>query len=651
MKNILSDNRKVFVFFLAISLLFFGNSVKNSYGFDDSYVTVTNFPVAGKKYEPNNPAVAKGLAGIPVIWQSRYGHGKGTAYDYRPVVTTLFAIEYAIFGQSPHMSHFINILLYAIVLFLLFLLLKKALSKYPFHETFALICCLLFAAHPLHTEVVDGLKSRDEILAFLFGLLTTMQVLKYLEFRKITHILLAALFLALGIFSKLSSLVFALLIPLVIVFFFQEKWRHAIVIFVGSFILNLLQRLLRNKVFLKEKEVRFTYHFENPLYTETVSFFTRVLFALKTLGTYIKLFFFPYPLRFYYGSAIFTTDISLFDAEVLIAVIFLILAGYYCYRYKDKIAFFGLLFFLISIAPFVNFILPVAGVVGERLAFVPSAGLVVFVVAVLFQFYKGRTIGFTWQLLSVKPFAYLSVALLVFLLYNWSRNAAWKDEMTLFERDAPHVKQSAGANNLIATKYLELLYSTHAPNMEQTLINKALEHCQLSIAADSSVYSALNNAGVVIYGFKRQPDLALTYFQAAVRINPNYPQAYENIGDCYFSLGKKQEAASAYRTAIVQNEFQYRSYLQLASILIDLKKYGEAIAYLEKASTRFPSSYTVSEKLGACYYLKGETQKGLDMLETSYAVHPDKELAALLSQYFAAAGQTDKSAHYLELAK
>src|ERR1035437_230909 len=128
MRQIFSDNKKTFLFFLAFSLLFYGNSIKNGFCFDDSYVTVTNIPVKGKSYVPNHPLVAQGFKGIPKIWRSHYGHDKTSSYDYRPVVITLFAIEYAIFGQAPHINHFINILLYALVVFVLFLLLKKCFS-------------------------------------------------------------------------------------------------------------------------------------------------------------------------------------------------------------------------------------------------------------------------------------------------------------------------------------------------------------------------------------------------------------------------------------------------------------------------------------------------------------------------------------------
>src|SRR5579872_2805974 len=143
MQAILADHKKLYIFFLALSLLFYGNCIRNGFSFDDSYVTVTNTPqVKGQKFTPNNQLVAKGIKGIPKIWQSHYGHGEGTSYDYRPVVTSLFAIEYSLFGPAPHIYHFVSIVLYSLVVFLLFLVLKISLKNYSFGTLFSFVCAV-----------------------------------------------------------------------------------------------------------------------------------------------------------------------------------------------------------------------------------------------------------------------------------------------------------------------------------------------------------------------------------------------------------------------------------------------------------------------------------------------------------------------------
>src|ERR1035437_9544609 len=139
------------VMIIGLCFVLYGNTIPNHYSMDDELVTNTNKRVEG------------GIKAIPGIWTSLYSEGK-LKYEYRPVVKTVFAIEYQIFGDNPHVSHFINILIYIFTCLLLFNLLKKLLKD--FNPVFPFIAVLLFIAHPIHTEVVASLKNRDEMLSF-----------------------------------------------------------------------------------------------------------------------------------------------------------------------------------------------------------------------------------------------------------------------------------------------------------------------------------------------------------------------------------------------------------------------------------------------------------------------------------------------------
>ncbi len=587
MKNLFSDTKKTFLFFLALGLLFYGNSIKNDFAIDDSYVTVTNYPVKSQKYVPNNRLVAQGLKGIPKIWQVRYGHESGMAYDYRPVVLTLFAIEYAVFGRAPHINHFISIFLYTLCIFYLFSVLKLCLKQYPYKEPFALICAVLFLAHPVHNEVVNNIKCADELLTFLFGLLTTYHILLFFESKKTKYLFFSAIFILLAYYTKLNSVLFIVLIPITLLFFLKIEKKQVFYVFIGLLALFILHNGIR-RLILTENEVRLFYHFENPLFTEDVSFFTKILFALKTLGVYIKLFFIPYPLHFYYGTAMLPLTSSVFDPEIILAVLFLLVTGVYCYKTKNRLAFFGLLFFLITIGPMVNLLTPMVGIVAERFCFMASMGFVIFIVSVLFSLYKTVPIEINNKLFVARPVLWLSVFCIIFLFYTWNRNRVWKDEITLFEHDVPSLEKSAGANNLLANKYFAML-SFSKNNPEQVLVDKCLHHYKLAFTNDSTVYTAFNNTGAITFFYLHKPAEALALFARAINSNPVYPQAYENMADCYDALGKPRESLKNYIKAISQNPQQYRSYLLMIKILARQKQYTAALNLMKIAEARFPN--------------------------------------------------------------
>ena len=90
-----------YLVFVALCLVFYGNTIPNGYAFDDSVVIT------------ENQFTQRGLAGIPEIFAHDTFRGSyeniPTVERYRPLSVATFAIENQLFGQNPHISHFINI--------------------------------------------------------------------------------------------------------------------------------------------------------------------------------------------------------------------------------------------------------------------------------------------------------------------------------------------------------------------------------------------------------------------------------------------------------------------------------------------------------------------------------------------------------------
>ncbi len=188
----------------AFSFLLYFNSVFNDYNMDDELVT------------QNHRLTSKGISAIPEIFTSPYYQDKaGYQYEYRPVVLVSFAIENSFFGERVWVSHLINVLLYALMCLLLFYVLKKLLKQYSL--LFPFLIALVFVAHPVHTEVVDSIKNRDEILSLLFGLLSLDFAIRFTERKNVLHLLAMGLFFLLGILSKTTTITFVMLIPLALV--------------------------------------------------------------------------------------------------------------------------------------------------------------------------------------------------------------------------------------------------------------------------------------------------------------------------------------------------------------------------------------------------------------------------------------------------
>jgi hypothetical protein len=107
-------------------------------------------------------------------------------------------------------------LIYAFTAYVLFILLSSIFKTRNF--LFPLIISLFFIAHPVHTEVVANIKSRDELLSFLNVLLMLWFSLKFIDSKKTIHLFASLLFFYLALLSKETALVAILFLPAILYF-------------------------------------------------------------------------------------------------------------------------------------------------------------------------------------------------------------------------------------------------------------------------------------------------------------------------------------------------------------------------------------------------------------------------------------------------
>ncbi len=120
-------------------------------------------------------------------------------------------------------------------------------------------------------------------------------------------------------------------------------------------------------------------------------------------------------------------------------------------------------------------------------------------------------------------------------------------------------------------------------------------------------------------------DNAILFYQKSIEVNPNLIDAYNNLGNIYFSLNRLEEAESIYRRAIEINPYHSGSRFNLLLTLKHMGRNQEAIQLAEETSQLLPNDftwqlqkhlylpiiYTSTEEIG--YYRKRFTE-GLDYL-------------------------------------
>lgn len=202
-----------------ISFIIYANTLGNQYCLDDGIVI------------EKNQYVQQGFAGIGKImttdaYDSYYKEMNAgqqlSGGRYRPLSEVIFAIEHAIFNESPTHSiaferHLFSVICYMLAVVAIFYFLSKYLLKrFKLGEDMAFFATLLFAVHPIHTEVVANVKSLDEILSILFIALTFIFCLRYIDTHQFLSLVIGTVSFFLALLAKEYAVMLLLLLPLLI---------------------------------------------------------------------------------------------------------------------------------------------------------------------------------------------------------------------------------------------------------------------------------------------------------------------------------------------------------------------------------------------------------------------------------------------------
>jgi len=541
-----------------VGFVLYANTISNRYSLDDSYVTSVN------------PVVQQGIKAIPTIFSSNYitanaEEGGQHNYGYRPVAKATYAIEWQLFGENPHVSHFINVVLYILTGLLLFSLLRKLLKGYSIWLPF--LAVFFYMIHPVHTEVVASLKNREELLSFLGGLLAIRYFLRWHESKKNINILWALLAFAFGYMSKVNILTFVFIIPLVFYYFTDIKPKKILI--TSAMVIGILLLLVLIPRLIIGTAVRPIQFIENPLQFDP-TFAERIGTSMMVLLFYLKMLVFPHPLLFYYGFNMIpvTTPVN-----PLVWLSFLLHAGMFAYAVitfkKKSVLSFAILFYLINIGIFSNLMAPPTGIVAERFMYVASLGFCLALAYGLFKLFRTDPSAIN---IPAKVINYMVLFAIVIAIPASAkvinRNADWKTDMTLYVADMPYLENSAKANFIYATnlrsKIVEKLKNGVPRENIKDEAMTAIIHFKRAVAVYPEYPDAWNNLGESFLLLLNESDSSIKYFEKAVETNPELVAAYYNLGYTYQVTDQYEKSVKNYEKALELQPWDLRTMSNLS---------------------------------------------------------------------------------------
>lgn len=477
---------------------------------------------------------------IAQIFQHTFWWPNGEAGIYRPLATLSYLFNYAVLGNGnqPAGYHWINFLLHAGNVLLVFALMLRLLSGFRV----PLFIAALWAVHPVLTESVTNIVGRSDLLvgmAVLGGFLMYLNSAEATGCRRGGWLVGLACATGVGIFSKESAVV----LPGVIVLYELTLRRRLRALLWGcaATLLPIAAMLWQRSVVLAAAPAAEFPFVDNPI--AGADFWIGRLTAIKVLARYLWLTVWPWKLSADYSYA----QIPLAHGGPWDWIAWIAVAGVLCvigfaFR-RNRMIFFFACFGFLNLLPASNLLFPIGTIMAERLLYLPLVGWLACIVLAL------KTVR--------RADVFLTLIVAGFAARTWVRNLDWKDDLSMATASVETSPNSFKTHRLLAVALFQS--QPDYSNIDQVLEQSNQSLAILKTLPDKrNVPSPWNEAaayhlakGDSLHGSSNEPyDDAVRLAKRAISIEagsraPVAAESYRLLATAYLRSHKAEQALSA----------------------------------------------------------------------------------------------------------
>jgi tetratricopeptide (TPR) repeat protein len=139
----------------------------------------------------------------------------------------------------------------------------------------------------------------------------------------------------------------------------------------------------------------------------------------------------------------------------------------------------------------------------------------------------------------------------------------------------------------------------------------------------------------------------MALYGAAIRLAPNYTEAYCGLGRCYFLLGDAQRAAELYEKSLKMNRHHARTHMYLGEMHFRQNNLEQALNDFKTASQLERGNVNARKNLGFLLALTGRKEEAIRVnLEILHHIPYDSELLCRLSALYFSLGDSTSGHTY-----
>ncbi|HLM83341.1 MAG TPA: tetratricopeptide repeat protein [Terriglobales bacterium] len=532
---------------------------------DDGYITA-------------NSHVEAGLTWATVKWAfTTYDQG-----NWHPLTWLSHALDYQLFGLNPAGPHYVNVLLHAVNVVLLFLLLQSATGC----RRRSLMVAALFALHPINVESVAWAAERKNVLSMMFFLFALYAYVGYarspaLGKSGIRRYAVVAGFFALALLSKPQVIAFPFLLWL------WDYWplgRIGAPAVAGPAAQGASMTRLRSGWLVLEKLPLLLLSAASAVVTmkaqkaggavQTFSQYSLLLRLETAVISYVS----------YLGKALWPSKLvamyphpaKLYPAwQVGAAVVLLLLITALVIRARDqRYLAVGWFWFLGSFVPMIGLVQVGYQAMADRYAYIPFIGLFLMLTWLAADWAQAHQFGVRWLAIPA-----VSCLLLLGTL-TYRQVGYWHDTESFWRRTVALTQDNYIAQNNLGDFLLH-----------QDRTEEAAAHFRAALAIRPDGIAANLNLGAYEDGRGNLP-AAIEHYQMVARDAGDVGMratAYGSLGFAYRGLGQSMKAKQCFETALQLEPDQARAMVGLGLIAQENGDLAEAIRQYSRAAAVQPT--------------------------------------------------------------
>lgn len=502
-------------------------------------------------------------------------------------------LDHALWELNPIGYHLTNITIHALNTITLFYL---VFILFPEKALISVTASLVFAVHPIHTEAVNAISYREDLLATLFYLISLVSFIKTLKSPKWLYSAITLIAYALALLSKEMALTLPLMAFLTHLsfekkakFVLQRKWIY--LNFAAVFGLYFLF------LFFSEHPLRHTI----PTRPDLAKYPINLPTMLGILYEYLRLTALPINLNPHHN---FTRYASLFDPRViatLLVVMTVILAGIYLTRRKGILGLF-ILWFFVALLP-VSGIIAISNPIAERFLYLPSIGPIVVFSLLMNYIRQSRRVYYIVLLILVLTFGSLLTS---------DRNTVWKDDYRLWKDSVKKEPRNPVALSSLAMAAFRMGKVDEA----MLILDKAA-----SLNPKSAILAMIYHERGLIYEAEGNDERAVESYKAALGLSPYNYNIYMSIGFILKRQGRFLEAIDLFMKVLDIQPGRADIHFEMGLIYERLNDYTKAIEEYTIAKEAMPVETGIN--LGIIYGKEGDYSKAVSEFKEVLKIAPN----------------------------